>query len=115
MTNYIPTLEYEIRLEIRIWILKWLNWLLCVEAKIFYCVYYFQDRPWTPAQLDLVKSHLLSGIGVLQLYIMKLKGLCESSKDPVSIRSDTMVRWLENNSIFMDRDAVTHGMGFLEV
>lgn len=82
------------------------------ELKYQFIVSLLQDRPWTPAQLDLVKSHLLSGIGVLQLYIMKLKGLCESSKDPVSIRSDTMVRWLENNSIVSDRDVVTHGMGF---
>ncbi|ODM95524.1 Protein SMG5, partial [Orchesella cincta] len=32
-----------------------------------------KDRKWTPAQLGLVKTHLQSGIGVLQLYVMKLK------------------------------------------
>lgn len=60
-------------------------------------------------QLGLVKAHLQGGIGVLQLYIMKLKGLSDSISEPLTLRMNGIDRWLEGPTGEGEKRILTYG------
>ncbi|CAL8098859.1 unnamed protein product [Orchesella dallaii] len=68
-----------------------------------------KDRKLSALQLGLVKAHLQCGIGVLQLYVMKLKRLCSSPKDPLAMRSDVLDICFESNSRVVKNNIITYG------
>lgn len=57
-----------------------------------------------------MRAHLIGGVGILQSHIMKLKGLCESMKDPVYMRADAVSQLLEDVPCLDFEDVITHGM-----